>query len=133
MCRSSHWSFHLASFKTSVHKNRKSYRETRAREHFDDVLQIGQAACFARECCTRTAVGRAHRLGPTVVLVRTCEYGEVSLSVHTNSQPHSMDQLPSNESLRQAYELELLDPEGQKVKFRSLINGTGKTVVVFIR
>ncbi|KAI0095068.1 hypothetical protein BDY19DRAFT_916123 [Irpex rosettiformis] len=44
-----------------------------------------------------------------------------------------MDETPSIDDVRKAYELELLDSTGQKVKFGSLIDDTGKTVVVFIR
>ncbi|KAI0706090.1 hypothetical protein BC835DRAFT_1312193 [Cytidiella melzeri] len=45
----------------------------------------------------------------------------------------NMDHIPDAESVRKAYELELLDSTGQKVKFGTLIGDTGRTVVVFIR
>jgi hypothetical protein len=44
-----------------------------------------------------------------------------------------MDNLPDNEHIKRALDLEVLDSVGQTVKFGSLISGTGKTIVVFIR
>ena len=44
-----------------------------------------------------------------------------------------MDQLPDDESMKQAREMIVYDATGQKVTFGDVLNGNGKTIVVFIR